>query len=88
MNNVEKELITDLAEPSLLVAIVITLAEIIKQLGVPNKFIPLVDIGIGVGISLLKNCKEKGVAKSVILGIALGLSGCGAFSGFKNLVIK
>lgn len=81
-----QELMVDLAEPGAMLGVIMSLAEIIKQIGVPSKFIPLVDIGLGVAVSMLKNLKEKGFSKSLLIGIALGLSSCGTFSGFKNLL--
>ena len=81
----EKQL-AEIAKPGALLGIIIALAEVIKQLGVPAKFIPLVDIALGVVISLVTNAKEQGIPHSVITGVALGLSSCGAFSGVKNFV--
>ena len=81
----EKQL-AEIAKPGALLGIIIALAEVIKQLGVPAKFIPLVDIALGVAISLVTNAKEQGIPHSVITGVALGLSSCGAFSGVKNFV--
>lgn len=87
MEQKKQELFFDLAEPGAIMAIIMALAEIVKQLGLPARFIPIVDILLGISISLVKNAKEKGIAHSIISGVALGLSSCGAFSGIKNLII-
>lgn len=79
------ETLTEIAKPGALMGIVVALAEVVKQLGVPVRFIPLADIVIGVAVSFLVNYKTQGVTKSILIGVALGLSGCGAFSGVKNL---
>lgn len=81
----EKQL-AEIAKPGALLGIIIALAEVVKQLGLPAKFIPAVDILLGVAISLMVNAREQGISKSIITGIALGLSSCGAFSGIKNFV--
>lgn len=86
MTQKNQELMLDLAEPGAMMAIIMSLAEIIKQVGLPAKFIPLVDIGLGVAVSLARNLKEKGVGRSLLIGVALGLSSCGTFSGVKNLM--
>lgn len=85
-DNLGKDLLIDFAEPSAIIAVIMSLAEVAKQLGVPAKYIPILDVALGVIISVLCSAKEKGVMKSVAAGLAYGLSSCGAFSGVKNLI--
>jgi hypothetical protein len=80
------ELITYLFTPVAQVAVIIGLAEIIKRMGLDNRYIPMVDLGLGLasGIFVYGYMMELGIAQGIMLGIALGLSACGLFSGVKN----
>ena len=84
------ELITYIFSPMAQVALIIGIAEIIKRAGLPTKFIPLVDLVLGLisGIFVYGVMQEYGIGTGAILGIALGLSACGLFSGIKNTVEK
>lgn len=81
------ELITTLLTPVAQVALIIGIAEMMKRLGIASKFIPLIDLGLGLvsGICVYGLSMGYGVTESIILGIALGLSACGLFSGVKNV---
>lgn len=57
------------------------LISIIKELGIPKRFIPLVVIALGVGLSLLINDVSKA---SFIEGIVYALSAMGLWSGTMN----
>ena len=59
-----QEVLATLLTPAAQVALIIALAQLIKEVGFPAKFIPVVDL---------------------VLGIVLGLSACGLFSGIKNI---
>jgi hypothetical protein len=80
------ELITYLFTPVAQVAVIIGLAEIIKRMGLDNRYIPMVDLALGLasGIFVYGYMMELGIAQGIMLGIALGLSACGLFSGVKN----
>lgn len=82
------ELINYLMTPIGLTALVIGIAEMIKKLGCPSKFIPLIDLALGLlgGIAVFGIEMQYGIFKGVIVGIAIGLSACGLFSGIKNVV--
>ena len=43
---------------------------------------------VAFGLLIYKHEFGYSLSKSIILGIALGLSSCGLFSGFKNLIFK
>ena len=81
------ELIKYLLTPIAQVALIIGLAELIKRVGCPTKYIPLIDLGLGLvsGICIYGLTMGYGITESVVLGIALGLSACGLFSGIKNV---
>jgi len=76
-----------LLTPVAQVALIIGLAELFKQIGLNKRWIPLVDIGLGLasGIFIYGIAMSYGLLDGIIIGIALGLSACGLFSGFKNV---
>lgn len=81
------ELITYLLSPMAQVALIIGLAEVAKNIGLKNKFIPILDLILGIisGVCMYGIALGHGVVNGIIIGIALGLSACGLFSGVKNL---
>ncbi len=84
------ELIAYLLTPAAQVGIIIALAELIKRLGLDKRFIPLVDLGLGIisGVVIYTIYMAMHPIEGVVLGIALGLSACGLFSGVKNVAEK
>lgn len=85
------ELIKYLLTPVGQIAIIMALAEMIKRLDiVPKKFIPLIDVVLGIisGLVVFGYSMGLGAIKGVILGLAIGLSACGLFSGIKNVTKK
>jgi hypothetical protein len=85
------ELIKYLLTPVGQIAIIMALAEMIKRLDiVPKKFIPLIDVALGIisGLVVFGYSMGLGAIKGVILGLAIGLSACGLFSGIKNVTKK
>ena len=85
-----KELIAYLLTPVAQVALIIGIAELVKRVGLNSKWIPLVDLGLGLasGIGVYGFALGYGIVNGVMLGLALGLSACGLFSGIKNLTEK
>ena len=84
------QIIAYLLTPVVQVALIIGLAELIKGLGIEKRWIPIVDLGLGLasGIFVYGIAQGHGLLNGIVLGIALGLSACGLFSGFKNVVGK
>ena len=84
------QIIAYLLTPVVQVALIIGLVELIKELGIEKRWIPLVDLGLGLasGIFVYGIAQGQGLLNGIVLGIALGLSACGLFSGFKNVVGK
>ncbi len=84
------ELITTLLTPVMQVALIMAIAEVVKRLGLNTKYIPLVDLGLGIcsGLLIYTAHLHFSPVEGVVLGIALGLSACGLFSGVKNLTEK
>lgn len=84
------DLLTYLLTPVAQVAIIMALAELIKRLGLDKRFIPLVDLALGVLSGVLIYVIYLGMhpIEGIVIGTALGLSACGLFSGVKNVSEK
>lgn len=84
------ETMNEILSPAAQVGIIIALAEVIKRLGCPTKYIPLVDLALGliIGIFVHGIGANMGIINGVMIGLALGLSACGLFSGAKNVFGK
>lgn len=82
-----KELINQLITPVGQVALVMALAELFKQVGFGKKYIPVVDVILGLisGVGVFSFLLHYSVEEGIILGLAIGLSACGLFSGVKNI---
>lgn len=82
-----KELITQLITPVGQVALVMALAELFKQVGFDKQYIPVVDVILGLisGVGVFSFLLHYSVEEGIILGLAIGLSACGLFSGVKNI---
>ena len=76
-----------LLTPVAQVALIIGIAEVIKRMGCRSKYIPLVDLGLGTasGVCVFGIMLGFGIPQGIVIGIALGLSACGLFSGIKNV---
>lgn len=84
------ELIAYLLTPIGQIALIIGIAEMLKKIGFPAKYIPLLDVVIGLigGVVVYGISYNYGILKGIMLGLAIGLSACGLFSGVKNLIEK
>ena len=84
------ELLTYLLTPVSQIALIMALAELVKKIGLDARYIPLVDLGLGIlsGVMIYTVYSGMQVIEGVVLGIALGLSACGLFSGVKNVSEK
>ena len=83
-----EEIITTVYLPTTQIAVIIALAEILKNLGVDIKYIPVVDVLLGLAIGIFIYNGLYDFTTCVMIGIIYGLSACGAFSGYKNLTKK
>lgn len=85
-----EEMLATFVSPATQVSILVGLAEVIKNMGVPNRFVPLVDLvlGVSMGIYTYGYTLGYGVAKGALIGMSLGLEACGLFSGVKNILGK
>ena len=80
------DIVQYLLTPATQIALIISLAQLIKEVGCPTKYIPLIDLGLGIlsGVVIFGIFMGQGIIVGVLLGIAEGLSACGLFSGIKN----
>ena len=67
----------------LIVPFIVGIVELVKKLGLPSKFCPVVSVILGVIIGLVYISPDD-VAKGVLVGASLGLSAVGLYSGTKN----
>lgn len=82
------ELINYLLAPAGQVALIIGLAEAVKGIGFPKRYIPIFDIVLGLisGLVVYGYEYHLGLVRGFMLGLAIGLSACGLFSGIKNVI--
>ena len=84
------DLVTYLLTPVAQVALIMALAEVAKRIGLKTKWIPLLDLALGIVAGLTIYTAHLGYSpvEGGVVGIACGLSACGLFSGVKNLIEK
>ena len=82
------ELLNYLLTPAAQVLVIIALAEVVKRMKLfDKKYIPLLDLVLGIisGIVVFGVLQGHGWLNGALIGVALGLSACGLFSGIKNI---
>ena len=67
-----------------LVPVVLALTQIIKKLGVPSKWAPVVSIALGLVVVWLTN----GQNPAILAGLLVGLSASGLWSGSKSVAVS
>jgi len=74
-----------MVEFSVMIAVIMAVAEIIKRLDVINvKYIPIVNLAIGVLLAVFYS--DLGFSEAIIDGILVGLSASGLYSCGKNVI--
>lgn len=73
-----------LTQAGVLVPVVIALAKVAKTLSFPTKFIPILDMAIGMLGSYL--FIETELKFQMLIGVVAGLIACGTYSTVKNTV--
>ena len=70
-----------------LAAIVVGIVEIIKGLGINSKVIPIIALAVGIGVMFLAGVLVDitSVREQIVVGLILGLSAMGLYSGGKTL---
>ena len=72
-----------------LVPILVALTEVVKRVGVPSKWLPLVAVVLGIGFNLVFKMMGVDIAEQIMFGIAAGLGSSGLFDlGSKTILGK
>jgi len=68
----------------LIVPLILGLVEVAKRVGLPDKWSPILSVVLGLlaGVLLLS---PEDIRRGVVVGLALGLSATGLYSGTKNI---
>ena len=75
----------DFTDVTVVIAVIVGLSELVKRIGVNPKFIPIVNIIIGILAGIVYT--NPGDFKAgIFTGIVMGLSASGLYSGTKNMV--
>lgn len=70
----------------MIIPLIIGIVEVFKRIGLPKKFSPLLSLTLGLLFGILYiNAPLK---EGVLVGLMLGLSASGLYSGTKNIVEK
>jgi hypothetical protein len=69
----------------IIVPVIMAVSEMIKGLGFPTKFIPLINLALGLLAGFFAVPTES-IVSSVVTGLVLGLSASGLYSGSKNVI--
>lgn len=67
-----------------LVPVIIGVSEVAKRVGFPAKYIPVLNLVLGVVAGFIYAAPAN-PAEAALVGIALGLSASGLYSGVKNV---
>jgi len=70
-----------------LIPVIVGLSELLKKSGLPAKFVPVASLILGLifGITYMAPGELK---RGILLGLVLGLSSVGLFSGTKNTIFE
>lgn len=68
-----------------IVGVIIGLVEVLKRTGLPKKFLPLASLVFGV-LAGIFYVSPNDFKSGILIGIMLGLSSCGLYSGTKNTI--
>lgn len=70
-----------------LVPIITGIVQVFKQMGLPRRFSPLLALLLGIAGGVFYVCPTD-IKSGVMVGIVLGLSATGLYSGSKNMIEK
>ncbi|MGE5417079.1 MAG: hypothetical protein ACM3UZ_10000 [Acidobacteriota bacterium] len=62
------------------------LAEVMKRAGLPNKFVPLLAVVMGLAAGIFLRDMGEPIAPAIIEGLVMGLSAVGMYSGTRNVL--
>ena len=69
-----------------LVPIIVLLVEVIKRLGLPKRILPILNIFLGLIAAFVYITNDP--KEAVLIGLVMGFSAMGLWSGAKNTVVK
>lgn len=72
---------------ALLIGVIVGIVELLKILGVPKKLLPIASLILGVISGMIYLFPEDPQA-GILMGIIMGLSASGLYSGSKNILEK
>lgn len=72
---------------AVLIPIIVALIELAKGLGLPAKFSPVLGVVLGIAGGIFYIAPGE-IAYGLIVGLMMGLSASGLYSGTKNLIGK
>lgn len=70
-----------------IIPIIIAVVQLVAKSGVPNRFLPLVSLALGLVSGFIYIAPDD-PKKAVLVGLVMGLSAVGAYSGVKNTMQK
>lgn len=70
-----------------LIPLIVALIELLKGAGLPKRWLPIVSVVLGIAGGIIYICPDdfKG---GIIIGLMLGLSASGLYSGSKHMIEK
>ena len=73
-------------EFTIFIPILVTMFGILKSIGFPTRYIPILSVlsGLSIGFGVIQD----DITKSIITGFMIGLSAIGTHSGIKNTMKK
>lgn len=70
-----------------LIPLIVALIELLKGAGLPKKWLPIVSIILGIAGGVVYICPHD-LKGGIIIGLMLGLSASGLYSGSKHMIEK
>ncbi|HHW74859.1 MAG TPA: hypothetical protein GX744_06340 [Firmicutes bacterium] len=70
-----------------LIPIIVGLSELLKRFGLPNRFVPIAALVMGLFFSFFYLAPGE-PKRAILFGAVLGLSAIGLFSGTKNTIMS
>lgn len=75
-----------IAVVGILSLVIIGLSEIVKKIGLNSKWIPIVNLILGVAGSIACFLQSAGWTYSILAGLVIGLAASGLYSSVKNVI--
>lgn len=66
------------------VLLIMGIAQLLKNTGFNAKYIPIINLVLGLTVGIVLNMSD--ITKGVFVGLAVGLSASGLYSGSKNVM--